>query len=330
MTGGRRKVVQQHYVPRFYLKGFATGPGGENQVYAFDKVTGKTFRTSIESIAKERHFYDIDGDQTVERALGILEADFAVALGRLVRNGRLDCLTSDDKLALSMLVATQLLRTAELRTQIKQLAGMLAALPTAIKPSWFPSPTEAVAEESIKKAHMSALLSNLRAVMDALRDELSWHLCMNDTDTPFWTSDNPCAMYNELKPNPGEDNLGLQRKGFHLHFPLTSRLLLVMLNRSTKLSDLKRAKKADAYRGLVEISKSHDCSISDTVPEVIQATPEGVAVENTLQVIWSTRFIISSDDEFDLARTHIARDPACADPGRRRIIVSWPRGSQNV
>jgi hypothetical protein len=207
---------------------------------------------------------------------------------------------------------------------------MLAALPTAIRPSWFLSPTEAVAEESIKKAHMSALLSNLRAVMDALRDELSWHLCVNDTDTPFWTSDNPCAKYNELKPNPGEGNLGLQCKGFQLHFPLTSRLLLVMLNRSTKLSDLKRSKKADAYRGLVEISKSHNCSISETVPEVIQTSPEGVAFENTLQVIWSTRFIISSDDEFDVARKHIARDPTCANPGRPRVIVSWPPGSERA
>lgn len=45
-----------HYVPRFYLARFADAEG---PLWAFDKSTGHTFRTSPRNVAGEGKFYDV-------------------------------------------------------------------------------------------------------------------------------------------------------------------------------------------------------------------------------------------------------------------------------
>src|SRR5438132_1533039 len=49
--------TNQHYVSQMLLRGFETTPGSE-QVYVFDKQTGKAFITAVRNIPAERGFYD--------------------------------------------------------------------------------------------------------------------------------------------------------------------------------------------------------------------------------------------------------------------------------
>ncbi len=48
----------QHYVPQFLLKNF--GNGKKNQLWVFDKFSGRSFITNAKNVASESHFYDFE------------------------------------------------------------------------------------------------------------------------------------------------------------------------------------------------------------------------------------------------------------------------------
>lgn len=62
-----------HYVPQFLLREFVTG--SRQQLYAFDKQTGRTYATPIDRAAAESGFNDVDLDSGAwaEDAFGVLE-----------------------------------------------------------------------------------------------------------------------------------------------------------------------------------------------------------------------------------------------------------------
>jgi len=64
-------IVQQHYVPQFYLKEFKTPQKNRSQVFCFDKKSGSIFLPKVSNVAAERYFYDLDEDQSFEKALGV-------------------------------------------------------------------------------------------------------------------------------------------------------------------------------------------------------------------------------------------------------------------
>src|SRR2546427_9271248 len=57
--------TDQHYVPQFLLRGFASGK--RKQVYVFDKSNDGEFRSSVRNLACQRDFYDRDIDQWLTR-----------------------------------------------------------------------------------------------------------------------------------------------------------------------------------------------------------------------------------------------------------------------
>lgn len=60
--------TNQHYVSQMLLRGFATDPNGE-QVWAFDKKTGKKFTTAIRVVASEPGYYDLNDTATLDTAM---------------------------------------------------------------------------------------------------------------------------------------------------------------------------------------------------------------------------------------------------------------------
>ncbi len=44
-----------HYVPRYYLKGFSQNDG--KTIYVYDKTERRSFKTQVKSIANETDFY---------------------------------------------------------------------------------------------------------------------------------------------------------------------------------------------------------------------------------------------------------------------------------
>ncbi|MCC8423571.1 DUF4238 domain-containing protein [Mucilaginibacter sp. UR6-11] len=70
--------MNQHYVPRVYLKNFAEKKGSEYFVDVYDITKKKTFNTNITNICAERHLYTLDVDSKINGDVMAIEKMFAV------------------------------------------------------------------------------------------------------------------------------------------------------------------------------------------------------------------------------------------------------------
>src|SRR5262245_26487005 len=64
---------QQHYVPRFYLEGFAD-PARPNSIWVYDRDTGEVRLQGIRSTAVEGHYYSLihptgERDNLIDKAI---------------------------------------------------------------------------------------------------------------------------------------------------------------------------------------------------------------------------------------------------------------------
>jgi hypothetical protein len=77
-----------HYVPKMYLKNFATGEGRKASLVAVELETGKLFKPRLRRIASETDFnrIDIDGEDpyAVEKALSAVEGKISPALQEVI------------------------------------------------------------------------------------------------------------------------------------------------------------------------------------------------------------------------------------------------------
>lgn len=87
--------MNQHYVPRAYLKNFAEKRGSEYFVDVYDKHLKKIFNTNITNICAERHLYTLDDDSKINGDAMAIEKMFAVGFEPMYQ-GAYDILINDD------------------------------------------------------------------------------------------------------------------------------------------------------------------------------------------------------------------------------------------
>lgn len=99
----------------------------KQKLWCFDKVTGKSFLTSILNLANENYFYDIDEndrEQLVEKYLGKVETRFSSHLSRLLKTlheGKFSNLEPDMRSEIWRYMVYQIIRTREYRQEMIQL-----------------------------------------------------------------------------------------------------------------------------------------------------------------------------------------------------------------
>src|SRR6476620_3391639 len=80
---------RHHYVPRCYLDSFSVESGSKKQreLFVFDAVDRKRFRTAPANVALERDFNTVDSEghapDAFEKAMASVESDIGPALTRL-------------------------------------------------------------------------------------------------------------------------------------------------------------------------------------------------------------------------------------------------------
>jgi len=318
------KIKKQHYVPRLYLKGFANKRKKEFHLFVYNKENNKVFNSNIRNIAQESYFYDVDEAQTVERIFGQLESQFNIALQKIIDYEDLDKLNLNDKEMLSTFIAIQLLRTKEHRTIFKEASEAIFNIVGKDKDPNFKEGSVTLTEEYLKSIHISSIFKDFGHFSEIILNDMAWKLCINNTDIPFWTSDNPCVFYNELEPEGFKGNLGLKCKGFQLHFPLSHKLLLILMEPSMMISDLTKAKKVtkDFKKKVSKMNKTLDRLVVNLIPDKEIVNEERVIFENNLQVISSTQFILSKDNNFELADKYLKENPHFKDKNRKRMDIS--------
>jgi len=286
-------IKLEHYVPQFYLRNFSVGNNGK-ALFCFDKCTSKRFIVPVRNIACEKYFYDVTkADQLVEINLARIESKLGAAYDKLITKKDLNSLSWTDRVSLANFVAVQELRTREMR---EFLGDMVRQFTTKLSEHKLSDDIKKQLQEINKaeypKEFQIRMFQNVKEFSDIILS-MKWILIENNTKMLFWTSDHPINRYNPKKDILG--NLGYLSSGIQIFFPLTPLLSLCLCD-------------------LVEYFAYPEKMKTDNIDNVI--------FENHLQVMWSTRFVLSQDDDFSLAENMLEKEPELRNVKRKRVAVN--------
>jgi len=172
-------------------------------------------------------------------------------------------------------------------------------------------------DESIKETQLSFFKPERIKELGEDFYNKKWILLVNDTEIPFWTSDNPVVRFNPLNLDP-YPNTGLISWGIQIYFPLSSSLCLCMLD-PERYSSFKKIEKIDPENVQQNINKVEKMSIKI----------EDVIFLNSLQVKECYRQIYSKIDDFELAEKMVKEDPSIKDLENRteiKVQKNWKPG----
>ncbi|ATG36683.1 hypothetical protein PhaeoP23_02573 [Phaeobacter piscinae] len=81
--------ANHHFIPQFYLRGFADGVGRKARVFTFDSETRTTFKTLVRNVGSRRHFFRVEADGVdpnyVEDAMAKIEGEIALHLADVIQ-----------------------------------------------------------------------------------------------------------------------------------------------------------------------------------------------------------------------------------------------------
>jgi hypothetical protein len=114
---------RHHYIPVFYLNGFANKDGC---LYVYDKNDKSVFESSPEGVAYENHYFSFmtpEGEkdsETVENNIMLLEGEFARIIKKIHNH---ENLTVDDHMVFALFVASMMVRVPNMRDNIQKSTG---------------------------------------------------------------------------------------------------------------------------------------------------------------------------------------------------------------
>ncbi len=300
-----QRTKAQHYVPQFYLRGFATA----ERMFCYDKLNDRVYPTCTRDAAQESDFYEIPPtpqqtvpDNLVEDALSRIEATWAPMVAELIRAAAAGNIVCDQLLEFSPFLAIQWMRTKTYReTAFESVTKQGQELVDELVRLNFPQ-QECKVRFSVKKSGMVALQAqhifdtNLVEKMADGLDRHVWVVGINHTEHPFYTSDHPVARRGNQMIGP-RLGVGVNDPGVEFVFPLDSQHILLIMERTYFVKWRKYDNRA------------------------IPLSPKQVHDYNGLQVRRSSQRVYCVKDDFDLVREICAAEPAIRDPNRSRVKV---------
>ena len=238
----KREVINQHYVPRLYLKRF-TSDG--RTIYAFDKANGKLIGTNIINIAQERYYYDLPelfaeagfDVQLAEQTLKRGEDKFNLLIEAILQDVEAKGILEIYKGELCQHLHMQWVRTPECRNAIAEVLKKIKknfATTVCLANNW---PLELrpiinVSEDEKKLRHHQLMFDKAkkREIMLAMRHCI-WFIGINRTEQPLYTSDNPIVRQAHVS-DPEIGGVGIDALGVEFIYPLTPKYALFLRERT--------------------------------------------------------------------------------------------------
>ena len=229
----------QHYVPQFYQRRFSDD-GKNVGVYIVDQLKAIPQAPS-KSQASADYFYtsDTEKPKNVEKAFSGIEGIAQEIMQKLDANPR-SPLTKEESFSLYVFTILQLGRTLSPVQDTREMANMMLrkvikAQVEISKNSDNPELADykditdevinsiTLTDEAAKKLTLGSYLQMLPACID-----LKSKVLINETATPFITSDNPVCLYNPFMEKMNCPLNGLGARGAFIYFPLSPRLALLI------------------------------------------------------------------------------------------------------
>lgn len=325
----------QHYVAQQILRNFRVEPmtTEHSQIWVYDKKTDRTFRTNVKNVAAEHDFYGYteDGHEyTVDPSLTRLERAFVKCLRKVIVERSLAGLTPDERDLLLTFVAVQKVRGKDLR---ESLWGIQEGVADAFRRSGDNLANvenfETLDEAGIKRDSIRMITTLPQRLMPYLRDK---QLMLFETRPPlvYYISDTPVAMQNTIHPqNSLKSGIGLAVDGIEIYFPVSKTLTLALLWSGyrpalmlafQKHMALKQRDPEEANRQQIPGTSSLEALVDGL--QTGNAVPSGVQNVlnlNSLQVIYSSRYIFSATDDFELVQEMLRQHPNLREV--QRVLV---------
>lgn len=301
---------QQHYVPRFLLKNFTHGK--KPKIFVYDKSNNKRFQTNIKNIAAENGFYELelpDGILTLEPGLAHLEANAAGIIKKLVYEKTIKALNEDEVAILAVFLAVQFVRTKEHRLRFEHLGKLFSQKLRDM----------GATEENIEEVTKGPVgvpedkLIGLKSVLGAKEFvpyflNKVWVLFETTRKYPFFISDNPLTLHNEIDHGP-YGNIGLAVRGIEIYLPISTTLCLGLLcptiaeefqkaHQNMKMLDQMAPGFADSVMNKPAAAREFCEGLVNGTP--ISIIEDNVTMINSLQVMYSSRFVYCETDSFGL------------------------------
>jgi hypothetical protein len=284
-----------HYVPRNHLRRF-TSPACK--VYVYDKTTGKQFETAVENVAAEQGFHVLP---TFEDEMAKVDGKFKTIVDGLLENFEQGIFRDTDRDAIAPFIQIQLVRTAETREMVNQLAIDMAyrVAERAGKPIKTPRERLTLRKDIADLQHLSVLFDRETGMQFArsLCEDYIWLAGFNNADTPLWTADHPVVTRSLAEPSDDLRTKMLLSAGKRL-FALSPKYMLILLHREFA------------------------ASLEDRQGAIMPLTQKQVDEHNMLLLRQSTKHVYSPTDDFAMADGFRQLYPAACNPKRRRFRIS--------
>lgn len=243
----KSEPVQQHFVPRTYLRFFASK---YEQVYAFDKGNKKSFTPNITGIAQGRYFNRIgESDdrnkwerffcEEVEAELGKQFSLFTSVSYLTIGQKAIDI---EWKKILSKHLCFQLMRTSKAREYQKEISNRTVkefvngvrdefhVELTVQEVAWIDRLVEK--RDMVKDAIYGKMTTekSMKKYSDILIDNKSWYIIhiQNTSKCTFITSDHPVVQYNFRLRSTRLGANGLARSDTILYYPISPKCCLAL------------------------------------------------------------------------------------------------------
>lgn len=331
---------KEHYVPQCYLRNFAISGNPEKiHVFDKIKGQTRRDQNILDN-AQERYFYDIDIDRILAEAsdenraaiMKQLGADYEVLhndktqyieklFGKELEGGYSQllkdiidkacsatswyisncyCMSEEQKIAFSVYLSVQYLRTRKTRNMIEEGCTKLYETlfrkiynqrceddKLELKPG---DVTFSIGKEALKILHAEMFL-DMDAILDLSVVFLNhiWVIYINNTKIPFWTSDSPVVLNN--MPSGVTANKGIASNGIEIYLPLSGKVCLALYDRE-----------------VYEMAFALKTSFEDRF--YLQASDEIVERCNMIQVKECNRCVFSEIDDFSVAEKMCRDYPA--------------------
>lgn len=209
---------KQHYVPQFYLRGFACGRS-RRQIGLYHLPSDRYVAVApLRTQAYENDFY---GDVEIEDYLSRLEGRASTIITNIVERELLPERLSKDHHALVTFVLFQRFRTTHAASALEELADK--GVKNII--SHDPEVKDHLDKFRIRLKNPASLCMSRAAESNHMMWDLRYKVFRNRTSQPFITSDNPVVFYNQFMEhrNPSVSNTGIACKGLQVFLPLDPR-----------------------------------------------------------------------------------------------------------
>lgn len=234
--------VRQHWVPKTYLRGFATRETTdiENpQVWVYDLGSSMEFCSSINNIAVKKHLYTIGANQqeplyVVEKTLSRIEG-YAKPLLNVLARGIFLVEGSEDRKTFAIFLSTLIMRNRRavnihhdfrdwLMKDLPEDHDDVAFSIGPVEHRWSKEVVSCFKNLDDEGMHVLFARSIVTTALPLAREleNMQWCLIRSE-DRLVITSDNPVVVFH-----PNADHWGIGTPGVHIHLPISPEYILLV------------------------------------------------------------------------------------------------------